>query len=985
MTDDLLARFLSLPPEEQQRLLAQSATASSAGVDLRGAQTGDVKMGDVAGRDVVKDVVGEVTLTDDAMIDGVVVGLNLGTIIYQRDPHEPERRRLVHYLAALAGALRRLPLRGLDGTLAEGQGVSLARVYVMLAVQRQIPVVVRDQRACAALFEENDAQKALQREVHPDYALPDRAIVAIWQRDAASGGPDSAARHAVVSEALHDHARLVILGDPGSGKSTLLRHFAWVLARRGLDQCGPETELVGWHAKRRRFPLLLPLRRLAGALVGAADPSTTLHQTLRTLLAEYGVNAADDLLTDVLVRGAAMLLLDGLDEVPVEATATSVDRATTLHAVRSFAERYERSAIVLTCRTRAFSDELRSALAWQFETLAPLTLGQIRHFVPAWYQELAERGHLQATQMAQVSKELLDTIASNARLRALAATPLLLTLMALLLFRRGILPRDRPKLYEEILELLLGQWDKVRAGQSLADAIGCPDWTSERLRPLLDRLSYEAHLAGSSHDGRGRLERGRVRDALIEFFEKAKLPDAWGAAQRCLSYFEQRSGLLAADDPSTYVFAHLTLQEHCAGRHLLLSRDPVAQVVARRHEDRWREPIFLGLGVIQATNPYLVEKLLRTLVMRQEGEQAKADGCWYRDLILAAELGHDRDWSYLREQEVDVAGLQADLRRGLVTLLADRAQPLPVAERVRAGFLLGDLGDPRFPVAIAQWQAELARRNEDFGQSAGYWCYVREGSYRIGGWDADEQAAEIALPTFWLARYPITVAQFAPFVAVGYGPEAERWWTPNGWQWKQQRDRTEPWGWRGANYNSPNQPVIGANWYEASAYCVWLSEQLQPSGYVVRLPTEAEWEAAAAYDAQGQRRIYPWGEVEPTPELAIYDASKLGWPAPVGCCPAGAAPCGALDMVGNVWEWTCSHGESYPARSGVISDDFVQSKDFSREEMVVPLRGGGWGNDSANVRCGARRRNLPGNLLLNVGGFRVILSPRSHIDSEHRR
>ncbi|WP_165774599.1 hypothetical protein [Candidatus Viridilinea mediisalina] len=266
MSDNLLARFQSLPPAEQQRLLAQSAAASSTGVDLRGAQTGNVTTGDVAGRDVVKETTeGSVTLSDDARIDGVVVGVNLGTIIYQRDPHEPERRRLVCYLEALAGALRRLPLRGLDGTLAEGQGVSLARVYVMLAVQRQIPVVTHDQRACAALFEKNDAQKTLQRKLHPDYALPDRAIVATWQRDAASGEPDSAARHAVVSEALHDHSRLVILGDPGSGKSTLLRHVAWVLACRGLDQCGPETELVGWHAQRRRLPLLLPLRRYPAA------------------------------------------------------------------------------------------------------------------------------------------------------------------------------------------------------------------------------------------------------------------------------------------------------------------------------------------------------------------------------------------------------------------------------------------------------------------------------------------------------------------------------------------------------------------------------------------------------------------------------------------------------------------------------------------------------------------------------------------------
>lgn len=74
---------------------------------------------------------------------------------------------------------------------------------------------------------------------------------------------------------------------------------------------------------------------------------------------------------------------------------------------------------------------------------------------------------------------------------------------------------------------------------------------------------------------------------------------------------------------------------------------------------------------------------------------------WYRDLILAAELGADRDWAYLHTlPRIKVAKLQAALHTGLAELLADRGQPLPVAERIHAGDLLSDLGDPRFPVTI---------------------------------------------------------------------------------------------------------------------------------------------------------------------------------------------------------------------------------------------------------------------------------------------
>jgi formylglycine-generating enzyme required for sulfatase activity len=276
----------------------------------------------------------------------------------------------------------------------------------------------------------------------------------------------------------------------------------------------------------------------------------------------------------------------------------------------------------------------------------------------------------------------------------------------------------------------------------------------------------------------------------------------------------------------------------------------------------------------------------------------------------------------------------------------------------------------------------VTRRNEIFGQSQGYWCYVRPGAYRIGGSDrigvGAEHApiADLTLPAFWIARLPATAAQFAPFVEEGYNTEAERWWTPHGWQWKQERNRNQPWRWDDSAYTSPNQPVIGVTWYEAAAFCAWLSDRLAealPPGYVIRLPTEAEWEVAAAYDGNGDRRIYPWGSITPTPELAIYDESQVVRTAPVGCCPAGVAACGALDMAGNVWEWATSRYDDYPAASAKVADDFVQSKNFTREEMVVPLRGGSWADNSTYVHCGTRIGSLPD---LRDGGFRLVVAPR---------
>jgi predicted NACHT family NTPase len=221
----------------------------------------------------------------------------------------------------------------------------------------------------------------------------------------------------------------------------------------------------------------------------------------------------------------------------------------------------------------------------------------MRHFAADWYAALVERDAIPRDLGDTQTKTLVDAITGNTRLRAMTENPLLLTMMALVLAEKGELPRDRPLLYERILEQLLGQWDQQKGGESLAEVIGDANLRGDDLRPILDRLSYEAHGGVCSVDGRGRLAAKELRYALASFFETVKVNGAWEAAGRCLAYFNERSGLLLPEDAGeAYAFAHLTLQEHGAGRHMLLQPNAVELVMQRRADDRWREPIALGLG-----------------------------------------------------------------------------------------------------------------------------------------------------------------------------------------------------------------------------------------------------------------------------------------------------------------------------------------------------------------------------------------------------
>ncbi|HEU4328813.1 MAG TPA: SUMF1/EgtB/PvdO family nonheme iron enzyme [Roseiflexaceae bacterium] len=851
------------------------------------------------------------------------VALNLGTVIYGRTPSDDERERLCWYLEGLLPKLQVLPLRGLSQHLHQGEGIAMPQVYTALATERRTVLAQGTAQQLAPFFQARPFQSPLNPQFGPDRALPHQAVLQI-QPDA-KGERGVLERALLASEAARQQSRLVLLGDPGSGKSTFVRHLAWALAQRTLDPA-QAPELFGWEPKRELLPILLPLRSLAARLARDGASDATGYAALRDELHACCTHQIDDALSEALSRGAALLLFDGLDEVPVSAAPGVADRLTTLRAVRELARRYGRCPAVLTCRTRAFDEPLRAELGWPIETLAPFTLGQIRHFIPAWYGELVAKIQLNQDQAEQLGQRLLGAITdpNRPRLREMARTPLLLTLMALVLFDRGELPRDRPQLYERMLELLLGQWDQVKDGQSLGEALGLPGWDSSYIRSLLDRLSYEAHAAASSEDGRGRLSRAVLRDELISFFKSMGVAGPGDTALRCLDYMEQRSGLLAPDGPASFVFAHLTLQEHCAGRHLVLSTDePIAPLLAHRADDRWREPLLLGLGLAR---PGDLDRLLFELIDRAEAGQPKPRERWYRDVILAAEIGADRDWTYLRTRPtVRVVQIQEALRRDLAVLLADRHQPLPVRERVRAGFLLGDLGDPRFPVTVEKWREEV--RKMQAGESGGYFCRVEAGTYWIGSANDDPEAREDEKPRhlvtfeqpFWIGRFPITNAQWGAWVEVGGKPSRSA---------------------GDSDLNRPNQPVVSITGEMAVAFCTWLSGEL---GVTVRLPEEAEWEAAArGLDA----RRYPWGDEWAEDRAATgEDRETRGWrwSVPVGCYPAGTATCGVLDMSGNVWEWTADVWQSY---SG--------AKEPFRDKRLRVLRGGSYLDERTSVRCGAR-------------------------------
>jgi formylglycine-generating enzyme required for sulfatase activity len=163
---------------------------------------------------------------------------------------------------------------------------------------------------------------------------------------------------------------------------------------------------------------------------------------------------------------------------------------------------------------------------------------------------------------------------------------------------------------------------------------------------------------------------------------------------------------------------------------------------------------------------------------------------------------------------------------------------------------------------------------------------------------------------------------------------------------------------------------VGVSWYEAAAYCRWLTHQGHaqdwlPKDQEIRLPTSLEWERAARHTDQ---RPYPWGSDEPTPERANYDATEIGRPSPVGCFPAGTSVCGAQDMAGNVLEWLATSDER--------RQQVEPEKDFTPRDGVL-VTWSAWGLGGGELLCGSRDGNDPYGWNYGFLGFRVLQSLRS--------
>ena len=631
------------------------------------------------------------------------------------------------------------------------------------------------------------------------------------------------------------HRRLVIVGDPGSGKTTFLRHVAHIWCS-GLLDAPSHAPLL--------FPIFIRISDLAEHIRNCQSkpdrpttqttPSWLLH-FLTAQSAEFNWDLNEAFFSEKLKGDSCIVLLDGLDEAP-----NPQERDIMVRLFEAAVRGYNNCRFVVSTRPLTF----KGLAGFHTAQIEPLERPAIEKFLDHWCRGLFPEDTAGAKRHFDELSEALH----RAEIRGMARNPVMLTALAVVHWNERRLPEQRADLYESIL-LWLARARETRPGRVSA----------ERCLELLQglALAMQAHPKGRQVQ----VEKGWVSKILpLAFVEQEEVD----------------SGIIVSRGADVR-FWHLTFQEYLAARAIAGLPD-VAQyelllLEKRLYQPEWREVLLLLAGVLIRQGRGKVDNLFSAVLESLGDKPSLTDqarcagllGAMVRDLTPSGYQPSDPRYRKVLDAVLGIF----DARKALA---------IDFQIRLDAAEALGHAGDPRLG------------RDEN-------WITIEGGAFCMGAQkkdpnqpnydrEAEEDEApvhELAVKTFQIARYPVTVAEYRRFVeSEGYFDA--RWWAAGGFG-----KRSKPQEWED-QLAHPNRPVIGVTWYEAMAYCAWAK---------LRLPTEAEWEWAARGSTA---RKYPWGDTRPDEARANFNWF-VRHATPVGLYPSGQTPEGIQDLAGNVLEW----------------------------------------------------------------------------------
>jgi formylglycine-generating enzyme required for sulfatase activity len=618
------------------------------------------------------------------------------------------------------------------------------------------------------------------------------------------------------------------------------------------------------------------------------------------------------------------ILEDGDGLVLIDADTIVSPSASVLlqQGIERLIDRYPNNRYVVTCRTHML-DALFPLDGFSTYSLPPLNDEEVETCIARWYPVVTQDSQLAPDILAERISILQGRMRGDEYLRNLVNTPLALALYVLVCAENDPHPPDRALILRSLLKCMLGRHSD-ESGDASPD-VARYTTLDEQIR-LLQSLAMALHVAQGSDAGRDTgLRQSQVESLLGNVLQARGVERQWAIQQivpYLLTSWQHQGLLIQSDPPTTYQLPWRPLREYLAARALVVQPAFLTDVQHLRHESYWRDLLLLATHELTGDSaPVVALALPRLLLNSATGVGA------VRDILLASEcliaVG--------KRAEVE-STLHDKVRNQLLHILNDRAVPLE--DRRRAGLLLGHLGDQRF-VGLLPPVAQIAAGSYLFGSREGF--------------DDEGPQQRVDVPAFAIAIYPVTHQEYARFLAS----------TP---------DYPQPYYWYDGRLDNPSQPIVGVTWHDANAYCGWLTIELHKAGLlapdlVVRLPSEVEWEKAAAWNPQQRvKRRYPWGDRWSSWRANTAEGRGAWLTLPVGCYPEGVSAYGVHDLIGNVWEWTANRYASYPG----ARMPFQETESYT-------LRGLSCASLPTHARCTYRSR-LPASYWRYHVGFRIVLA-----------
>ena len=711
--------------------------------------------------------------------------------------------------------------------------------------------------------------------------------------------------------------RVALIGAPGAGKTTSLFKLAdKFLCEAEADSQAPLPVFVRLGEWRRTEDDLLSF--ISGK-----------------------VGELGRLLPKLVKQKQVVLLLDGLNEIP---TAQQKHKASQIEKLPKDGLR-----MVVSCREQDYIGDLKLEL----DTLAirPLSPERIRLFIGNYLRDF----HGGKTDKAE---RLFWTLAGGEEVRETweawrkAGAPDLN-----FFWEVGDIPREKPDIYSQTTGRHDDIWfKKVKDHRSLIRLAGNPFMLRMMVWVYCDTGDLPPNRAG-----------------LFDLFIKMLLAREKLATGKPLVFQEDGKKLLQALGELAWQMQHAAIEHEEDNVQVALNCDEVAVLLDDNQLRRAASTSLLDVGDLIRFSHQLLQEYFVALGMRERLEAGT--------LVAKTLWPHSWERSGWEESTILLAGLYADDCTPIVNWLKD-AQPEVAAqcinrsgantpriilEQLRTDWLprLTDIkreSDPRVRAAIGRALGSLELDGYPLDNREGVWGVYVTGDenqperaevsidwVKIPGGEFIYQDGETRrLSTFYISRYPIAHSQFQAFVDDPQGYANNEWW--RGLAKRPQTANTSRWSY----HNHPRESVT---WYEAMAFCRWLSNLRKED---ITLPTEEQWERAA----RGNKgRIYPWGDKYLSGYANITETENkagkfyLRQTSPVGIYPQGGSVENVLDLSGNVWEW-CLNKYDDPEDTSIGGDD----------GRVV--RGGSWLYHRDYAR-GAFRYRDPLHYVFGHRGFRV--------------